>query len=201
MTRSHGLNGKFEAHQRLALAGTRADQHQVTWSDVRKQSVGRRHGGRFRRERAPGGKTLRPGDAVKRIMERIAIPARQAPGLSLQMIDRGRESHRQNLPLRAETQSLLMPGARTVGPMISSPDMRCAFPAEGGGVGGTGIENSRFRIGGERATRRRREVRQAAASGMSARVGPNSSSNAWRSAISTSAMVTSWPRSTSEVTP
>src|SRR3954471_10132386 len=53
------------------------------------------------------------------------------------MIDGCRQSHRKNLPLRAETQPLLMPGARTVGPMINSPGMRSTFPAEGGGVGDT----------------------------------------------------------------
>lgn len=35
--------------------------------------------------------------------------------------------------------------------MINSPGMKCTFPAEGGGVGGTWLKHSRFH--GERRTR------------------------------------------------
>src|SRR3954470_9991486 len=119
------------------MAGTRANQHQVPRLELREKPVGRRRCGSFRREHAPCGKAFRRGDAVERIVQRNAFLAGQALCSSLQTIDGCRQSHRKNLPLRAETQPLLMPGARTVGPMINSPCMRSTFPAEGGGVGDT----------------------------------------------------------------
>ena len=84
--------------------------------------------------------------------------------------------------------------------MIDSPGMMRAFPAEGGGVGGTSVKDSRLVAVRERARGNPNRF-YAMASERSAFVGPNSSSNACRSATSRSAIVTSWPRSSSEVTP
>src|SRR5690606_12668606 len=92
---------KLQAHQRLALARTRADEDQIARLEPRIELCGWGLGGRQGGQQAPGGEAFAGSDLVECRVQGDACAAGEPPGVALQTMNGGGWRHVRNLLLRA----------------------------------------------------------------------------------------------------